>query len=138
MADTEQVRSGGRLSDGVRYRVAGPTRAVAACRCRRSHSSGRFVTATSTRGGSVAIAGQEPWSRSSDVARRGFVLTCGSSQFRGGPGANLSIHRSALGAAAGLSPVGQIHSADKGNHNEVAAGPAAGRRADPVLTTRVP
>lgn len=126
------------LCGRVTYRVAGALRPVVACHCGQCRkTSGHHVAATSAAREGVEITGDVTWYRSSETARRGFCGTCGSNLFWDGPGANLSIFAGTLDGPTGLTLIGHIYCADKGDYYEIAdaAPQAAGR--DPALTTMV-
>ena len=126
------------LCGEVSYRVNGPLRPVVACHCGQCRkTTGHHVAATSAAREDVEITGDVTWYRSSRTARRGFCGSCGSNLFWDGPGANLSIFAGTLDGATGLSLIGHIYCADKGDYYEIADGlpQAAGR--DPALTTMV-
>ena len=133
-----QEYKGSCLCGEVSYRVNGPLRPVVACHCGQCRkTTGHHVAATSAAREDVEITGDVTWYRSSRTARRGFCGSCGSNLFWDGPGANLSIFAGTLDGATGLSLIGHIYCADKGDYYEIADGlpQAAGR--DPVLTTMV-
>ena len=133
-----QEYQGSCLCGEVSYRVNGPLRPVVACHCGQCRkTTGHHVAATSAAREDVEITGDVTWYRSSKTARRGFCGSCGSNLFWDGPGANLSIFAGTLDGATGLSLIGHIYCADKGDYYEIADGlpQAAGR--DPALTTMV-
>ena len=135
---TVDVKTGGCLCGGVRYRVTGPLRPVVACHCSQCRrSSGHHVAATSALRAGVAIDGPVTWFASSGHARRGFCGTCGSNLFWDGPGATLSIFAGTLDAPTGLSLVSHIYCADKGDYSEIADGTPQADARNPDLTTWV-
>jgi len=122
----------------VTYRVRGPMRPVIACHCNQCRkASGHFVAATSALRADVEIRGEVTWYQSSQTAKRGFCGRCGSNLFWNGAGANLSIHAGTLDGVTGLSIVGHIFCADKGDYYELADDLPKADGADPVLTTMV-
>lgn len=129
----------GRCACGaVRYRVEGPLRPVVACHCETCRrTSGHHVAATSARRDRVTIEGEVRWYRSSEAAQRGFCPTCGSQLFWDGPGSNLSIFAGTLDAPTGLTLVGHIFCADKGDYYGIADDLPQAPGSDPALTTVV-
>ena len=133
------IARGGCLCGAVAYQVAGPLRPVIACHCIQCRkSSGHHVAATSAARGTVEIAGEVTWYRSSDTARRGFCGICGSNLFWDGPGANLSILAGTLEGDPGIRLAGHIYCADKGAYYDIADGLPQAAKDDPGLTTMVP
>ena len=133
------MNKGSCLCGAVTYTVSGPLRPVVACHCTQCRkASGHHFAATSARRDLVAIEGDVSWFQSSETARRGFCATCGSNLFWDGPGENLSILAGSLDGPTGLTLIGHIFCADKGDYYELADDlpKAAGR--DPKLTTMVP
>jgi len=127
------------LCGAVRYTVAGALRPVIACHCTQCRkTSGHHVAATSAPRGTVAIAGEVRWYRSSDTARRGFCPVCGSNLFWDGPGANLSIFAGTLDGDPGVRLTGHIFCADRGAYYEIESALPQAPGADPTLTTAVP
>ena len=135
----DSPRTGGCLCGAIRYEVAGEMRPVIACHCGQCRrTSGHHVAATSAPRETVRVTGEVSWYASSEDARRGFCLTCGSNPFWDGPGANLSIFAGTLDDAAGLRFAGHIFTADKGAYYDIPHGERAAPGADPSLTTQVP
>ncbi len=131
-------RTGGCLCGAVTYRVAGPMRPVVACHCGQCRkASGHHVAATSAARKVVEISGEVTWYQSSETARRGFCGVCGSNLFWDGPGSNLSISAGTIDGETGLSLVGHIYCADKGDYYEIADGLPQADARDPALTTMV-
>jgi len=130
--------NGSCLCGAVRYEVSGRLRPVVTCHCVQCRkTSGHFVAATSAARDSVAIRGKVTWFHASDIARRGFCGTCGSSLFWDGPGANISIHAGTLDGPTGLKTAGHIYCADKGDYYEIADGMPQAPGRDDQLTTMV-
>ena len=76
--------TGGCLCGEVRYEVNGPMQSIMACHCEQCRrTSGHFVAATAVKGDDVTLTEEKGlrWYHSSDIARRGFCGTCGSSLF---------------------------------------------------------
>lgn len=135
MGDT---KTGGCLCGAIRYRATGSLRPVIACHCAQCRKmSGFHVAATSAPRQSVSITGDVTWYQSSERARRGFCPTCGSNLFWDGPGENLSIFAGTLDGPTGLTLVGHIYCADKGDYYEIADDLPRANGYDPTLTTMV-
>ncbi len=131
-----QVHTGSCLCRAVSYRVSGPLRPVVACHCAQCRkTSGHHVAATSAPKETVEIKGKVQWYQSSGTAKRGFCPTCGSNLFWQGPGVNLSIFAGTLDSPTGLSLIGHIYCADKGDYYEISDGLPQAERRDPSLTT---
>ena len=71
------------------------------------------------------------------AARRGFCGTCGSNLFWDGAGVNLSIHAGTLDGDTGLSLIGHIFCADKGDYYELSDDLPKADADDAELTTVV-
>ena len=129
---------GGCLCGAVRYRVTGALRPVIACHCTQCRkTSGHHVAATSAPRDRIDIDGTVTWFPSSETARRGFCPTCGSNLFWDGPGTHLSIMAGTLDTPTGVSLVGHIFIADKGDYYDIADDLPRAESADPALTTQV-
>lgn len=132
------MTTGGCLCGAVRYTVSGPLRPVVACHCQQCRkTSGHHVAATSAPRECVDISGPVQWYASSATARRGFCATCGSNLFWDGPGQNLSIFAGTLDGPTGLTLVGHIFCADKGDYYPIRDGLPQAEGRDPDLTTQV-
>jgi len=126
------------LCGQVSYTVDGPLRPVVACHCVQCRkTSGHFVAATSAHRDHVTVSGEVTWFHASDTARRGFCATCGSSLFWDGAGENLSIHAGTLDGATGLSLIGHIFCADKGDYYDLPEDLPCAAADDADLTTTV-
>ena len=124
------------LCGAVTYTVSGPLRPVVACHCRQCRkTSGHHVAATSAPRDAVYIDGDVQGYRSSETARRGFCPVCGANLFWEGPGVNLSIFAGTLDSPTGISLIGHIYCADKGDYYEIADGLPQADERDPTLTT---
>ncbi len=128
------------LCGGVRFEVTGPLRPVVACHCVQCRkTSGHYVAATSALRDDIRFAADETlrWFRASTTARRGFCGTCGSSLFWApDEGPRLSIHAGVLDGPTGLSVIGHIFCADKGDYYTLDDGLPQAPRDDPELTTK--
>ncbi|WP_339951253.1 GFA family protein [uncultured Albimonas sp.] len=115
--------TGGCLCGGVRYRVTGPLRPVVGCHCEMCRrTSGHHVAATACLSEHLVLesAGTLTWYRSSPSARRGFCGTCGGNLFWSpDSGTHVSIMAGTLDMPSGLSLVGHIHVAGKGDYFEL-------------------
>ncbi len=84
MTDEQTITTGGCLCGEVRFEVRGPLRGVVNCHCsmcQRLH--GNFGPHTKARKLNISITRDDglAWFKTSDIARRGFCSTCGSSLF---------------------------------------------------------
>jgi hypothetical protein len=84
MTDEQTITTGGCLCGEVRFEVRGPLRGVVNCHCsmcQRLH--GNFGPHTKARKVNLSITRDDglAWFKTSDIARRGFCSTCGSSLF---------------------------------------------------------
>ena len=115
---------GGCLCGAIRYRVAGPLRAVIACHCRQCRkTSGHHVAATSAARRDLRIEGEVTWYASSPDARRGFCGVCGANLFWEPRGAErVSIFAGTLDGPTGLRIDRHIFCADKGDYYDIAGG----------------
>ena len=135
---TKLRQTGSCLCGAVTYLVTGPLRPVVACHCVQCRkASGHHVAATSAARSDIAIAGEVMWYQSSETARRGFCGTCGSNLFWDGAGANLSIFAGTLDGETGLSLIGHIFCADKGDYYALSDDLPKANGADAALTTVV-
>jgi len=76
--------TGGCLCGDVRYEVNGPLRNVITCHCEQCRrTSGHFVAASAANIDDLKLTEETGlrWYQSSEIARRGFCATCGSSLF---------------------------------------------------------
>ncbi|MCV2445988.1 GFA family protein [Paracoccus sp. DMF] len=72
---------------------------------------------------SLQIEGEPLWYRASDVARRGFCGTCGSSLFWQRDGSDvIDVAAGAIDTPTGLQLQGHIFVADKGDYYDIADG----------------
>jgi hypothetical protein len=129
---------GGCACGAVTYRVNGPLRPVVACHCTQCRvSSGNYVTATSALRADIAVQGDVTWYESSPGVRRGFCGVCGSNLFwdtETSP--NMSIFAGTIRGKSGLTLIGHIFTADKGDYYEIADGLPCAEQSDPALTTQ--
>lgn len=124
--EPEQVRTGGCLCGGVRYRITGPVRAVVNChcgQCLRFH--GHHAAYTTVAEHHLPFTAKETlrWYASSDFARRGFCGVCGSSLFwhRMDSG-QIGVAAGTLDQPTGLTTAGDIFVADKGDYYTIEPG----------------
>ena len=120
----DQIRSGGCLCGGVRYRVAGALRSVINChcsQCRRTH--GHFAAYTSAAKAALELVEDASlrWYGSSPGVRRGFCSTCGASLFwERTDGPQISIAAGTLDVPTGLATTRHIYVADAGDYYTIA------------------
>ena len=131
------IKTGGCLCGAITYRISGDLRPVVACHCRQCRkTSGHHVAATSARRDDIEISGDVTWYRSSPTARRGFCATCGSSLFWNADASDrLSISAGTIDSPTGLSLIGHIYCADKGDYYDIPDDLPQAPERDPSLTT---
>ena len=72
---------------------------------------------------SLTITGTPKWFRASDIARRGFCGTCGSSLFWQRDGSDIiDVAAGAIDMPTGLKLLGHIFVVDKGDYYDIADG----------------
>ena len=124
MTDTRSFHDGGCLCGAVRYEVHGPMRGVVNCHCdmcRRLH--GAFGAFTKVENADLSLVEQSglAWYESSEKARRGFCRRCGASLFWQPAGMQTtSIAAGSLDQPSGLSSIGHIFAAEKGDFYDIA------------------
>jgi len=114
---------GGCLCGAVRFRVAGPLRKVVYCHCEQCRrTSGHFVAATGADRNAIEMtedAGLR-WFASSESAKRGFCVHCGSSLFwQRNDSDHTSIMAGAIDDKNALTADRHIYVADKGSYYPV-------------------
>ena len=116
-------RTGGCLCGAVRYEVHGPLRAVVMCHCTQCRRmTGHIMAATAARHRDFRLLSEEGlrWYTSSEEARRGFCMLCGSTLFWQGAARDyLSIAAGTLDDSSGLRIACHIFTADKGGYYEI-------------------
>ena len=116
-------RTGGCLCGAVRYEVHGPLRAVVMCHCTQCRRmTGHIMAATAARHRDFRLLSEEGlrWYTSSEEARRGFCMLCGSTLFWQGAARDyLSIAAGTLDDSSGLRIACHIFTADKGDYYEI-------------------
>lgn len=126
MTDNDNVSTGGCLCGEVRYEVRGSLRDVVNCHCTMCqhlhggfgpHSKAPKANITITRDAGLA------WYRTSDVARRGFCRTCGSSLFWEPFALDATgIVAGSLDGPTGLKTIGHIFVGEKADFLEITDG----------------
>lgn len=84
MKESDRIRTGGCLCEGVRYKLVGECREVINCFCEQCQkTSGHHVAATGVDQDQFELINDSTleWYESSDFARRGFCNRRGSSLF---------------------------------------------------------
>lgn len=98
-------------------------RPVIACHCNQCRkTSGHYVAASAAHKDGVEIVGADriTWFASSDGARRGFCMTCGSHLFWDVHASDtLSIFAGSIDGETGLSIKEHIYCANKGDYYEL-------------------
>ena len=123
MDATSNLRHGGCLCGGVRYRLTGALRSVMACHCSQCRrSSGNFVAATACNTSQFELLSDASlkWFASSPGAERGFCATCGGNLFwRERGAASISITAGTLDAPTGLRIGTHIFVGDKSDYYDI-------------------
>jgi hypothetical protein len=118
-----EVRTGGCLCGAVRWRVAGPMRAVTCCHCSQCRrTSGHFVAMSAAPLDAFTLTTEAglAWYRSSAAASRGFCRICGGNLFwLPTGGARVSITAGSFDGPSGLTVAKHIFCADKGDYYEI-------------------
>lgn len=126
MTETPAVRTGGCLCGAVRYRIDGPVRAVVNChcgQCQRFHGHHGAYTTVADSQFAFAVDDGLRWYASSDIARRGFCATCGSSLFwQRLDSGEIGVAAGTLDQPTGLTTAGDIFVADKGDYYSIEPG----------------
>ena len=126
MSDTPEVHRGDCLCGAVRYEITGPLRPVVACHCEQCRkTSGHYVSATAAARKDMILHGEAAlrWYSSSETARRGFCVECGSNLFFDRDGRNtVAIMAGSLDKPTGLRTVGQIFTEEAGDYYELPQG----------------
>ncbi|MBM1222230.1 GFA family protein [Ponticoccus sp. SC2-23] len=111
------------LCGSVTFEIAGALGPVVACHCGQCRKmSGHYVAATVIDGADITVSGAISWYQSSDLARRGFCGTCGSTLFWDGPGPELAVMAGSLDGDPGVGMAGHIFCADKGAYYDITDG----------------
>ena len=124
MKDSITARQGGCLCGGVRYEVRGPVRGVVNCHCgicRRLH--GAFGAYTKVENAALSLVSKSGlvWFASSSQARRGFCRSCGTTLFwQPSKAQTTSISAGTLDLPSGLTTIGLIFTAEKGDFYDIA------------------
>ncbi len=123
MTGDEIRHTGGCLCGAVRYQVRGPLRDVVNCHCtmcQRLH--GAFGAHSKAKKADIDIVedGGLAWYATSDLARRGFCLACGSNLFWEPTDQDATgIVAGTLDAPTGLKTIGHIFTAEKLDFYEI-------------------
>jgi hypothetical protein len=116
----QDVRTGSCLCGAVRFRTHGPLRGVVYCHCTQCRKqSGHYFAATNVLDDRLEIDGAEnlTWYTSSDIAKRGFCATCGSTLFwKHVELAYTSVLAGAFDTPIGIRGESHIFVADKGDY----------------------
>jgi hypothetical protein len=117
-----EIRRGSCLCGTVSYSLNGPLRPMIVCHCIQCRKmSGHFTAATQSLASDVEIQGESlRWYRSSDIAERGFCVTCGGTLFwRRFDSPKISIYAGTLDGETGLEATAQIHADMKGDYYDL-------------------
>jgi hypothetical protein len=126
MSEERTGREGGCLCGGVLYRAEGPTSPVVVChcgQCRRTHGGPAPYVDVARHGLELTADMTLRWYESSPGVRRGFCERCGASLFwaRDGSG-RISVAAGTLDDPTGLSTIGHIYVAHRGDWEVIADG----------------
>jgi len=117
----EQVRTGGCLCGGVRYRLIGDIRDIINCFCTQCRkTTGHHFAATAATLAQFELTSEKTlcWYEASSSARRGFCNKCGSSLFWQKHGTDrISITAGTLDQPTGLKTVKNIFVEDMGDYH---------------------
>ena len=123
MSDQSEVRTGGCLCEGVRYRMTGEIRQVINCFCTQCQkTSGHHVAATKVNLDQFEFISDSTlkWYQSSDQARRGFCSRCGANLFWQPMGADtISIMAGTIDTPTGLKTIKNIFVEDKNDYHSL-------------------
>ncbi len=123
MAENVEVRTGGCLCEGVRYRLTGPCRPVTNCFCTQCQkTTGHHFAATSIAMDNFELTCEDTlhWYDSSTDARRGFCNRCGSSLFWQRNGTDsISITAGTVDKPTGLITEKNIFIEDKSDYHDL-------------------
>ncbi|NMM44132.1 GFA family protein [Rhodospirillaceae bacterium KN72] len=125
MSDNQEldVREGGCLCGGVRYRLDGPLPDVTTCHCNQCRkTSGHYVAMTSIPKDRLTFLSDETltWFPSSDFAERGFCNRCGGNLFYHRLGHDsYAITAGTMDGKTGLKTVRNIFVEDKGDYYDL-------------------
>ncbi|KPP89040.1 MAG: hypothetical protein HLUCCA08_02325 [Rhodobacteraceae bacterium HLUCCA08] len=110
------------LCGAVTYEARGKVGAPAACHCTQCRKQSGHVWASAyLEDGTLDIAGEVRWFRSSDKARRGFCPTCGSALFWTHDDDPFTCFSTgSIDGPTGLRLRGHIHTAAKGDYYDIA------------------
>ena len=118
--------TGGCLCGAVRFSISGAMRGVINChcgQCRRSH--GHYAAYSAVGADDLTMTEDRglKWYKSSDTARRGFCMECGSSLFwKPADKLHVAVAAGSLDQPTGLVTTGDIFTADKGDYYMIPAG----------------
>ena len=122
MTKAREFPSGRCLCGQIRYEVRGPLSDPYACHCGQCRrQSGHYTVATSAKRSDFVLIedGSLQWYRSSQFARRGFCIQCGSALFWDDGGEEMSINAGSLDQPTGLRMTKHIFVDDKADYYEI-------------------
>ena len=112
--------TGGCLCGAVGFAITGPMRDVINChcgQCRRSHGHYAAYAATNPDNLTFTEDRSLKWYQSSDAARRGFCMECGSSLFwKPVDKPHIAVAAGSLDQPTGLTTTGDIFTDDMGDY----------------------
>jgi hypothetical protein len=120
------MKTGSCLCGAVKYEVHGPLRPVIACHCVQCRKqTGTYMSATAAMDGDLTIVEDRglKWYRSSDKAKRGFCMECGSVLFWKGDGRDYTaITAGSIDGPTGAPLDGHIYCESAGDYYQIAGG----------------
>jgi hypothetical protein len=120
------VHSGSCLCGAVTYEVKGKLRNAIGCHCTQCRkTTGHYLAASAADLGDFRLTRDDglAWYRSSDMARRGFCSTCGSTLFwQADERPYIAIAAGTLDSPTGIRLEGHIFCADKGDYYDITDG----------------
>jgi len=118
-----EITKGSCNCGGVTYTVEGNLRDVVACHCNQCRKqTGHYFAATKTPDENLVIYGGDSlkWYQSSENAKRGFCVECGSALFwKNGDDPHTSILAGSIDGETNLKLAEHIFVADKGDYYEI-------------------
>ena len=125
VGDDSDVRTGGCLCEGVRYRLTGPCRTVINCFCGQCQkTTGHHFAATRVKDEQFELTNDETltWYQSSDSAKRGFCNRCGGNLFWKPTGADtISVTAGTIDSPTGLITTDNIFVEDMSDYHDLPA-----------------
>ena len=123
MNESERIRTGGCLCQGVRYKLVGECREVINCFCKQCQkTSGHHFATTRVNLDQFELTSDTTldWYEASDIARRGFCNRCGSSLFWQRNGTDtMSVTAGTIDHPTFLKTTSNIFVEDKSDYHDI-------------------